>query len=180
MFIQTEHTPNPNVLKFFPGVKILDSGIADFSTAGDAFGHKLPEMLWQIQGVSGVMLGVDFVSVSKTADAEWDILKPQIFSVIVEYFTAGSDLVRPVTEDEEVECVDEVSKKIREIIDTKVRPSVVEDGGNVVFKGYKDGVVYLKLQGACAGCPSASVTLKDGIENLLQYYVPEVREVQQV
>lgn len=180
MFIQTESTPNPNTLKFLPGMSVLESGVVNCVTADDASNYRLARMLWEIQGVSGVMLGVDFVSVSKVEDTEWDILKPQIFSVVVEYFTTTSDAPESAEQDEDVECTDEISRQVKEIIETKVRPAVMQDGGNVVFKGYEEGVVYLKLQGACSGCPSASVTLKDGIENMLQYYIPEVKEVRQV
>lgn len=159
---------------------MLENGVIDIASEEEASRCRIAEMLWEVQGVSGVMLGEDFISINKNVDADWEILKPQIFSVIVEYFTTDSTAVQVDEAEEDIECTDAASKRIKEIIDTKVRPAVMEDGGNIVFRGYKDGIVYLKLQGACAGCPSSAVTLKDGIENMLQYYVPEVKEVQQV
>ena len=181
MFIQTDVTPNPNALKFFPGAAVFNGNPVEITNREDAKKYKIADLLFEVQDVVIVMLGADFITITKQEDADWEILKPQIFSIIIEYFTSGGVAEES---DEEDECDDEakdpISQEIRELIREKVRPAVMEDGGNVIFKGYKDGVVYLKLQGACSGCPSASITLKDGIENMLQYYVPEVKCVEQV
>jgi Fe-S cluster biogenesis protein NfuA len=180
MFIQTEETPNPNALKFFPGVDIINGDPVNLTNKDDAKKYKIAENLFEVQDIKGIMLGTDFISVTKDADADWEILKPQIFSIIIDFFTSGHEIEENKQQEDDDEAIDDISKKIKELIQTKVRPAVMEDGGNVIFKGYEDGTVYLKLQGACSGCPSASVTLKDGIENMLQYYVPEVQCVKEV
>lgn len=184
MFIQTEQTPNPATLKFLPGRDVMSQGTADFTDPAAATRSPLAERLFRIEGVSGVFLGSDFVTVTKTMDQDWMVLKPAILGIIMEHFTAG----RPVILAEEVaqDAVedgaedDEVSAVIRELIDTRVRPAVAQDGGDILFRGFEDGVVYLHMQGACSGCPSSTATLKMGIENMLRHYVPEVVEVRAV
>ncbi len=183
MFIQTEETPNPATLKFLPGQTVMESGTADLPDAEAAKRSPLAERLFGIDGVSGVFLGSDFVTVTKAADRDWYLMKPAILGVIMEHFTAG----RPVlldgaaTPDATVaEGDSEVVAQIKELLDTRVRPAVAQDGGDIIFQSFEDGVVYLHLQGACSGCPSSTATLKMGIENMLRHYIPEVVEVSAV
>ena len=183
MFIQTEETPNPATLKFLPGQTVMESGTADLPDAEAAKRSPLAERLFGIDGVSGVFLGSDFVTVTKAADRDWYLMKPAILGVIMEHFTAG----RPVlldgaaTPDSTVDEEDsEVVAQIKELLDTRVRPAVAQDGGDIIFQSFEDGVVYLHLQGACSGCPSSTATLKMGIENMLRHYIPEVLEVSAV
>ena len=182
MFIQTEQTPNPATLKFLPGREVMGAGTANFPERETAGRSPLAERLFQIEGVTGVFLGADFVTVAKADDKEWYLLKPAILGVIMEHFTAG----RPVlVEDEDqapegAEEDDEVVLQIKELLDTRVRPAVAQDGGDIIFRRFEEGVVYLHMQGACAGCPSSTATLKMGIENMLRHYIPEVTEVRAV
>lgn len=182
MFIQTEETPNPATLKFLPGRTVLESGTADFRNGADTSRAPLAQRLFQVDGVEGVFFGADFVSITKADDKEWFLLKPAILGVIMEHFTAG----RPVLLEDDTEAGaadeedDEVVAQIKELLDTRVRPAVAQDGGDILFHGFEDGVVYLHMQGACAGCPSSTATLKMGIENLLRHYIPEVNEVRPV
>lgn len=179
MFIQFEETPNPNTLKFLPGVTVLSSGTRDYQTIDDAGQSKLAQSLFQLTGVDGVFLATDFVSVTKTEDEDWDLLKPHILGVIMEHYASGL----PVVDDEQTvstDDLDEISLQIKELIDTRVKPSVAMDGGNIEFVSYDEGVAYLRLEGACSGCPSASITLKSGVENMLRHYVPEVVRVEAV
>jgi Fe-S cluster biogenesis protein NfuA len=182
MFIQTEQTPNPATLKFLPGRDVMATGTADFPDRDSAGRSPLAERLFQIDGVTGVFLGSDFITVSKADDKEWFLLKPAILGVIMEHFTAGRPMVlepegaeAPSTEDD-----DEIVLQIKELLDTRVRPAVAQDGGDIIFRGFEDGVVYLLMQGACSGCPSSTATLKMGIENMLRHYIPEVTEVRPV
>ena len=185
MFIQTEQTPNPATLKFLPGRSVLDSGTANFPDADSAARSPLAERLFGIEGIVGVFFGTDFVSVTKDHDREWYLLKPAILGVIMEHFTAGRPVLNPdsAAGDEghsgDAED-DEVVGQIKELLDTRVRPAVAQDGGDIVFRGFEKGVVYLHMQGACAGCPSSTATLKMGIENMLRHYIPEVVEVRPV
>ena len=185
MFIQTEQTPNPASLKFLPGREVLGSGTANFPTAEEAGQSPLAERLFKVDGVTGVFLGADFITVTKSEDKDWYLLKPSILGVIMEHYTSG----RPIIMDEAagdssshaVQADDnDVVVQIKELLDTRVRPAVAQDGGDIVFHGYDDGVVYLVMQGACSGCPSSTMTLKAGIENMLRHYIPEVREVRPV
>jgi len=183
MFIETEGTPNPATLKFLPGRDVMGASTADFATAEAAGRSLLASALFALPGVARVFLGGDFVTVTKTDDTSWQALKPQVLGALMEHFVAG----RPVIEgdgtsaDEDVDPADaEVAAQIKELLDTRVRPAVAGDGGDIVFRGYRDGVVKLHMQGACSGCPSSSATLKHGIENMLRHYVPEVRAVEQV
>ena len=184
MFIQTEATPNPATLKFLPGRDVLVGEPRDFRSADDAVVSPLASGLFSIPGVTGVFLGSDFVSVSKDT-TEWNHLKPAILGVIMEHFLSG----KPVIDDGNVaadteEFFDagdsETVEVIKELISTRVRPAVAMDGGDITFKGFRDGTVYLHMQGACSGCPSSTATLKSGIENLLRHFVPGVEAVQQV
>jgi Fe-S cluster biogenesis protein NfuA len=179
MFIQTEQTPNPATLKFLPGRAVMESGTANFTTAEGAQRSPLASRIFGVDGVTGVFLGSDFVTVTKDMGQEWHVLKPAILGVIMEHFTAG----RPVIEAEAEGAAagqdedDEVVAQIKELIETRVRPAVAQDGGDIIFRGFEDGIVYLHMQGSCSGCPSSTATLKSGIENMLRHYVPEVVEV---
>jgi len=187
MFIQTEATPNPATLKFLPGTKVVPMGSVDFRSADEAKASPLAQRLFAIDGVSEVFLGDDFISVTKD-DGEWHHLKPMILGAIMEHFTAGLPVLEdgagadgaeadaPVFDQADKEIVEQIA----ELLDTRVRPAVAQDGGDIVFKGFEQGVVYLHMRGACAGCPSSTMTLKNGIERLLRHFVPEVAEVRQI
>ena len=178
MFIQTETTPNPATLKFLPGCDVMTRGTANFTGPEEAARSPLALRLFGIDGVTGVFLGSDFVTVTKMPTREWEVMKPFVLSAIMDHFTSGD----PVIADEasatggEAED-DEITAQIKELLETRVRPAVAQDGGDIVFQGFENGVVYLHMQGACSGCPSSTATLKHGIENMLKYYVPEVQEV---
>jgi Fe-S cluster biogenesis protein NfuA len=183
MFIETEGTPNPATLKFLPGRDVMGARTADFATPEAAERSMLAGAIFALPGVTRVFLGGDFVTVTKDDSLAWQALKPQVLGAIMEHFVAG----RPVIDgdadelDEDVEPADaEIVATIKELLDTRVRPAVAGDGGDIVFRGYRDGVVKLHMQGACSGCPSSSATLKHGIENMLRHYVPEVVRVEQV
>ncbi len=185
MFIQTESTPNPATLKFLPGQSVLEAGTADFPSADAADNSPLARRIFDVDHVTGVFFGTDFVTVTKAEGAEWDHLKPAILGAIMEHFQSGA----PVMEGEaqasgghaEHEGEDgEIVGQIKTLLDTRVRPAVAQDGGDITFHGFDRGVVYLHMQGACAGCPSSTLTLKMGIENLLRHYIPEVLEVRPV
>ncbi len=183
MFIETEGTPNPATLKFLPGRDVMGDGTADFAGPDTAGRSPLATALFALPGVARVFLGGDFITITKSDIAEWQALRPQVLGAIMEHFVAG----RPVIEglgavvDEDVSPEDqEIVDQIKELLDTRVRPAVASDGGDIVFRGYREGVVRLHMQGACSGCPSSSATLKHGIENMLRHYVPEVTSVEQV
>ena len=182
MFIQTESTPNPATLKFLPGNPVMETGTANFAAPDEAGRSPLAQALFASEGVIGVFLGADFITVTKSGDKEWDVMKPLILGAIMEHFQSGRPVIEADDGDESIADGDddEVVVQIRELIDTRVRPAVAQDGGDIVYKGFEDGIVYLHMQGACAGCPSSTATLKHGIENMLRYYVPEVQEVQAV
>jgi len=187
MFIQTESTPNPATLKFLPGRSVMgEAAVADFPDAGAAARSPLAAALFTLPEVGRVFFGADFISVTKT-DGDWRNLKPAILGAIMEHFTRGLPLIASAAEEADDEPVffeadGEIVSQIRELIDTRVRPAVANDGGDIVFKGFDGsaGVVYLHLRGSCAGCPSSTMTLKNGIENLLRHYVPEVNAVEAV
>jgi len=181
MFIQTETTPNPASLKFLPGRVVLGSGTAEYRTAGEAEGSPLAQRLFTVPGVGGVFLGNDFITVTK-ADGEWQHLKPAILGAIMEHFLSGMAVLREEPADEGGEEFfseddSETVATIKELLETRVRPAVAQDGGDITFRGFRDGVVFLNMRGSCAGCPSSTATLKHGIENLLRHFVPEVREI---
>jgi Fe-S cluster biogenesis protein NfuA len=184
MFIQTEATPNPATLKFLPGRPVLETGTLDMRDAAAAAQSPLAERLFGIQGIDGVFFGSDFITVSK-AQGEWPQLKPAILGAIMEHFMSGAPLLKDGAEsaadDEFFESADaEVVTTIKDLIETRVRPAVANDGGDITFKGFKDGIVFLHMKGACSGCPSSTATLRHGIQNLLKHYVPEVVEVRPV
>ena len=180
MFIQTEQTPNPSTLKFLPGRVVMDKGTLDFAGADSAGASPLAKRLFAVEGVERVFLGSDFVTVTKAADKDWQILKPSILGGIMEHYTSGEPVVldSAAAADAPASDDDEVVAQIKELLETRVRPAVAQDGGDIVFQDFRDGVVYLHMQGSCSGCPSSTATLKMGIENLLKHYVPEVVEVQ--
>jgi len=187
MFIQTEATPNPATLKFLPGQSVMDSGTANFPTREDAAASPLAGRLYEIEGVNGVFFGADFITVTKADHREWDWLKPSVIGLISEHFTSGTNLFTDggtdggavsahAASDED----DDLVAQIKELLDTRVRPAVAQDGGDILFHGFERGVVYLQMQGSCSGCPSSAATLKMGIENMLRHYIPEVVEVRPV
>jgi len=183
MFIQTEETPNPLTLKFLPGRAVLGAGTADFTSMEEAEGRSpLAETLFGIGGVGGVFLGPDFITVTKQTEAVWPELKPAILGAIMEHFTANRPVVSEHTDNtsQASEDDDPVVSQIKELLDTRVRPAVAMDGGDIQFHGFEKGVVYLTMKGSCSGCPSSSATLKSGIENMLRHYIPEVTEVRAV
>ena len=184
MFIQTEQTPNPATLKFLPGCSVMGSGTANFPERGAASRSPLAERLFQLPEVAGVFLGSDFITVTKAGDSDWHQLKPAVLAAIMEHFTAGHPVVigesaegagaAPTEED------NEIVSQIKELLETRVRPAVAMDGGDITFEDYEDGIVYLHMQGSCSGCPSSTATLKAGIENMLRHYIPEVVEVRAI
>lgn len=184
MFIQTEQTPNPETLKFLPGRIVVEGEPASFSDSRACAQSPLAGRLLQVYGVTSVFFGYDFITITKKPDVDWFVLKPALLGIMLEHFVANlptfiaanndSSLVAPSQQD------DPLAQQIREIINTRVRPAVAQDGGDIVFHSFNDGVVYLQMQGACSGCPSSQITLKNGIENMLRYYVPEVLEVKAV
>ncbi len=183
MFIETESTPNPATLKFLPGVPVMGAGTADFASPDVAGRSPLAASLFALPGVARVFLGGDFITVTK-GDADWQALRPQVLGAIMEHFVAGRPVMDGAADAALEDAIapedQEVVDQIKELLDTRVRPAVASDGGDIVFRGYKDGIVRLHMQGACSGCPSSAATLKHGIENMLRHYVPEVLSVEQV
>ncbi|HVA35537.1 MAG TPA: NifU family protein [Stellaceae bacterium] len=180
MFIQTETTPNPATLKFLPGRAVMGDGTANFPSADGAQRSPLAQRLFGLPGVTGVFLGADFITVAKAEDVEWLSLKPQVLGAIMQHLTAGDPIVLDAQKAVVEEESDEVVAQIKELLETRVRPAVAQDGGDIIFDHYADGVVYLHMQGSCSGCPSSTATLKAGIENMLRHYIPEVVEVRPV
>lgn len=183
MFIQTEATPNPATVKFLPGKPVAEKRPYDFKSEEDAGNSPLAQRLFALQGVTGVFLGSDFVSVSKSDDTDWSMLKPMVLNALMQHFS----LDQPVVNEEAQADASDVSEdddpivaQIKQLIQERVRPAVMMDGGDIVFDSFEDGVVYLEMRGACAGCPSSTMTLKSGIENMLKHFVPEVTEVRPV
>lgn len=180
MFIQTEATPNPATVKFLPGQVVMASGTAEFNENDDMTASPLARRLFQINGVKSIFFGGDFISVTKDETVEWDQLRIHVLGVLMQHFTSGLPVVEGdggaayvAPEDE-----DELSRQIRELIEMRVRPAVAQDGGDIIFDRFEDGIVYLHMRGACAGCPSSTMTLKSGIENMLKHFVPEVQAVE--
>lgn len=184
MFIQTESTPNPATLKFLPGQSVLAAGTADFTTPEAAQTSPLATRIFAVEGVSAVFFGPDFVTVTKPDDIDWNHIKPAILGAIMEHFQSGQPVMQGESADSGHAAHDgedgEIVDQIKELLDTRVRPAVAQDGGDITFHGFDRGIVYLHMQGACAGCPSSTITLKMGIENLLRHYIPEVTEVRPV
>ena len=185
MFIQTEATPNPATLKFLPGRAVLENGTLDLRDRDEAAQSPLAERLFGIAGVSGVFFGSDFIAVTKN-EGEWQQLKPMILGAVMEHFMSGTPLLAAGSTvendgDEFFDAADaETVATIKELIETRVRPAVANDGGDITFRGFKDGVVFLNMKGACAGCPSSTATLRHGIQNLLRHFIPDVTEVRPV
>ena len=182
MFIQTEETPNPSTLKFLPGREVLPNGSMDFRSEQDAKNSPLAEALFNVDGVVGVFLSDDFITITKRDDKDWHLMKPGLLGVIMEHFTANRPVIILDDEnsksDNSVKDEDEdVVLQIKELLYTRVRPAVAQDGGDIVFEDFTDGTVTVQMRGACAGCPSSTATLKMGIENMLRHYIPEVKEV---
>ncbi len=186
MLIETETTPNPATLKFLPGRLVMDSGTRDFATSEEAEASPLAEMLFGLGDVEGVFFGRDFVSVTAGPGSNWADLKPDVLGIMLDHFSANMPLFKPASasffvpaeSDFTDDPADEdIIVQIKELIETRVRPAVANDGGDIIYRGFDKGKVYLKMQGACAGCPSSTATLKNGIESLLKHYVPEVTEV---
>ena len=185
MFIQTESTPNPATLKFLPGQTVLEMGTADFPTSEASDKSPLAQRIFAVEGVTGVFFGTDFVTVTKADAVDWDHIKPALLGAIKEHFQSGQPVMNdghaPASGHAEHDGEDAaVVGQIKELLDSRVRPAVAQDGGDITFHGFDRGVVYLHMQGACAGCPSSPLTLKMGIENLLRHYIPEVTEVRPV
>lgn len=189
MFIQTEATPNPATLKFLPGRDVLPSGTLEITSSEEATKSPLAEGLFAVPGVTGVFFGQDFVTVTKRGDLDWQHLKPAILGAIMDHYLKGKPILAEGVASvsgtqEEGEFFDEndapLVGTIKELLETRVRPAVAQDGGDITFKGFREGVVYLNMKGSCAGCPSSTATLKQGIENLLRHFVPEVNEVRPV
>lgn len=188
MFIQTETTPNPNTLKFLPGQEVLGSRTAFFTDSENAAASPLASALFVLPDIRAIFYGSDFITITKNEIASWDILKPQILTTMMEHYQSGHPLIL----DEEVsasskpesvsysESEQEIVDQIKELLETRVRPAVAQDGGDIIFHSFKQGIVYLEMHGACSGCPSSTATLKSGIENMLKHYVPEVEAVEPV
>ena len=179
MFIQTEDTPNPNTLKFIPGVQVLEEGTIEFKDQDSAKISNLANLIFLIDGIDRVFLATEFVSVTKKIDTNWEILKPLVLTAIMDHYASGKEVIEKIqnnTNDSIDEDTD-VVKQIKELIDQRVRPAVAMDGGDISFCSFENGVVTLQMKGACAGCPSSTATLKMGIENMLRHYIPEVVEV---
>ena len=183
MFIETEGTPNPATLKFLPGRPVAGEATADFAAPVDAGTSPLAARLFALDGVARVFLGADFITVTKSDDVDWAQLKARVLGAIMDHALSGEPALAAAAAAIEEDCAPEdaeVVAQIKELLDTRVRPAVAGDGGDIVFRGYRDGVVWLHMQGSCSGCPSSTATLKHGIETMLRHYVPEVRRVEQV
>ena len=177
MFVQTLNTPNPNSLKFLPGEKVSLSGPMEFTKKSETSNELIRNIL-SVNGVTGIFLSDDFLSVNKNSEKDWEDIKHIIISFINEYYSNGKKFVyESSSENDKLENLDEIEKKIIKILETKIRPAVARDGGDIKFKEYKDGKVTVEMQGSCSGCPSSTMTLKQGVENLLKHYIPEVTEV---
>ena len=186
MFIQTEQTPNPQTLKFLPGKVIMKEGTAFYQNIEEAGNSPLAKRCFALEGVKSVFFGSDFITITKAEELDWQVMKPIILSAIIDHFNSNEETItisKTSTEDNlasDDKNDPDVVKQIKELLDTKVRPAVAMDGGDIVYQSFKEGVVYLHMQGACSGCPSSTATLKMGIENMLKHYVPEVKEVRPV
>jgi Fe-S cluster biogenesis protein NfuA len=182
VFIQTEATPNPDSMKFIPGRVVMPTGTASFSSREDCAKSPLAKRLMDLDHVVSVFFGNDFITITKDISVDWFVMKPMILGVIMEHFVANLPVI--IDSESQLENEDDsddpLVRQIKELIDTRVRPAVAQDGGDITFHSFVDGVVYLKMQGACSGCPSSTATLKSGIENMLRYYVPEVLEVRAI
>ena len=186
MFIQTEQTPNPQTLKFLPGKVVMDEGTAFFQNIDKTSNSPLAKKLFDVDGVTGVFFGSDFITVTKNDSLDWQVMKPLILGAIMDHFNSGEPTINNETNDKGEKSLlensedSDIVKQIKELLDTRVRPAVAMDGGDIVYDNYENGIVYLHMQGACSGCPSSTATLKMGIENMLKHYIPEVIEVRPV
>ena len=185
MFIQTEQTPNPQTLKFLPGKVVMDDGTAFFQNIEESSNSPFAKRLFDVDGVQGVFFGSDFITITKSQSIDWQVMKPLILGSIMDHYNSGEETISKDKKNDNNslksdENDDEVVKQIKELLDTRVRPAVAMDGGDIVYDSFKDGIVYLHMQGACSGCPSSTATLKMGIENMLKHYVPEVQEVRPI
>lgn len=180
MFIQTEATPNPSTLKFIPEQTIMQQGTANFNDKDAAMRSPLATRLFDVEGVDSIFLGSDFITVTKEEDKDWQVLKPMVLEALMNHFNSGEEVVKEAeaASDDDGEDSD-IVKQIKELLETRVRPAVAQDGGDIIFHKFEDGIVYLTMLGACSGCPSSGATLKHGIENMLRYYIPEITEVRQ-
>ncbi|KAA0197651.1 HIRA interacting protein 5 [Fasciolopsis buskii] len=183
MFIQVQDTPNPNSMNYFPGKDVLGSETMDFSSITQTGSSQLARQLFCIDGVERVFLGPDFITITKAEDFDWKVIKPDVFATIMDFYASGLPIVKelegdgstPVNEDD-----NETVIMVKELLDSRIRPTVQEDGGDITFVEFKDGIVRLRMQGSCSSCPSSVVTLKHGVQNMLQFYIPEVAGVEQV
>ena len=186
MFIQTEQTPNPQTLKFLPGRVVMKEGTAFYKRPDETTDSPLAKRLFSVDGVEGVFFGSDFITISKTEKLDWQIMKPIVLGAIMDHFNSDDETINSVISNKgevslkENETDSEIVKQIKELLDTRVRPAVAMDGGDIIFQSFEEGIVYLHMQGSCSGCPSSTATLKMGIENMLKHYVPEVKEVRPV
>ena len=185
MFIQTEQTPNPQTLKFLPGKVVMDEGTAFFQKSEDAHNSPFAKRLFNVDGVEGVFFGSDFITITKNSSTDWQVMKPLVLGSIMDHYNSNEETIITNKKEENMslrtsEDDTETVKQIKELLDTRVRPAVAMDGGDIIYDSFKDGIVYLHMQGACSGCPSSTATLKMGIENMLKHYVPEVQEVRPV
>ena len=185
MFIQTEQTPNPQTLKFLPGKVVMDDGTAFFQNIEESSNSPFAKRLFDVDGVQGVFFGSDFITITKSQSIDWQVMKPLILGSIMDHYNSGEETISKDKKNDNKslksdENDDDIVKQIKELLDTRVRPAVAMDGGDIVYDSFKDGIVYLHMQGACSGCPSSTATLKMGIENMLKHYVPEVQEVRPI
>jgi len=179
MFVQTEITPNPNSLKFLPGKTVSNNGSFEI-TKKDETNNELVRNLLSVNGIEGIFLGKDFISINKYDDTPWEEIKHVVISLINDFYLSGKECVIEKSLDEEIKDLKEIEKKIVKILDEKIRPAVAKDGGDIRFKEYNNGIVKVQLQGSCSGCPSSTLTLKQGVQNLLCHYIPEVKEVEAI
>ncbi len=177
MFVQTENTPNPNSLKFLPGKTVSNQGSFEI-TSKDETNNELVRNLLSVNGVEGIFLGKDFISINKYDDVSWDEIKHIVISLINDFYSSGKEYVINKSLNEDKKDLKEIEKKIIQILDQKIRPAVAKDGGDIKFKNFENGVVRVQLQGSCSGCPSSKMTLKQGVENLLCHYIPEIKQVE--
>jgi len=186
MFIQTEQTPNPQTLKFLPGRVVMKEGTAFYQSLIEAKNSPFAKRLFNVDGVDGVFFGSDFITITKSSELDWDILKPMVLGSIMDHFSSNEETIVSVNVDKGKGSLknsaedSDIVKQIKELLDTRVRPAVAMDGGDIIYDKFEEGIVYLHMQGSCAGCPSSTATLKMGIENMLKHYVPEVIEVRPV
>ena len=185
MFIQTELTPNPSTLKFLPGRVVMDEGTIFFKNLSEASNSPLAKKLFEVDGVISVFFGTDFVTITKSENIDWQVLKPLLLASITDHYNSGDETITNLDKSNTLNSKDnendpEIVKQIKELLDTRVRPAVAMDGGDIVYQRFEEGIVYLHMQGACSGCPSSTATLKMGIENMLKHYIPEVKEVRPI